>query len=462
MAILDLMKTDEERLSVLRFKIEKLNSVSPTFCLAKWAQTTTTLYNGYTHSCHHPAPHKINVEDIKNNPSGIHNTPIKILAREEMLKGIQTKECDYCWNIENLGKDHFSDRHYKSANVGMNIWQQFENIVASGSGANFAPTYLEVAFESICNFKCSYCSPDVSSRWAEEVQQHGGYKLSRNKLHHDIKWMKKIGKFPIHHSEENPYIDAFWKWWPELYKSLTTFRITGGEPLLSNNSWKIIDEIIENPRADFKFSINTNMGVPLKLVEKLIDKLNLMIDKIAEIVIYTSAESIGEQAEYSRFGMDWTLFDSNIRTFLEKANPRIRLHFMTTVNILSVSTFDKFLTHISELRKRFGKNRVSFNVSYLRWPNHQCITNLDDEQKKVFTEKMESVIDTLSKDADVNGNLYIEEINQIKRLVDFMNMTPANRTEQKNFKLFFDEYDRRRNTNLLKTFPELTTMYNEA
>ena len=43
----------------------KLDSVSSTFCLAKWLQSTTLLYNGETHSCHHPRRHKINAEDLK-------------------------------------------------------------------------------------------------------------------------------------------------------------------------------------------------------------------------------------------------------------------------------------------------------------------------------------------------------------------------------------------------------------
>jgi organic radical activating enzyme len=455
--------SNEDRLKALRERIVELNKVSPTFCLAKWAQSTTTLYNGYTHSCHHPVAHKIKVEDIQKNPAGLHNTPIKIVAREEMLKGIQTKECDYCWNIENLGKDHFSDRHYKSASSGMGIWQQLENVKASGSGENFYPAYLEVAFENICNFKCSYCAPDVSSRWTEECQQHGGYKLADGRIQHNIEWLKSVGKFPIHHSEHNPYIEAFWKWWPDLYQNLTTFRITGGEPLLTDNTWKILDYIIADPRPEFKIGINTNMGVPTKLVEKLADKLNQLQGKIREIVIYTSAESTGAQAEYSRFGMDWTLFDKNIRTFLDRAHPDIHMQFMTTVNVLSASTFDGFLRYVSELRKKYGgfqwKNRVGFGVAYLRWPFHQCMIHMDAEQKSLFGERMKAVIKELTWDPNALGTLYLEEVDQVERLVDFMNSSEPNPEEQKNFALFFDEYDRRRGTNLLKTFPELRTLY---
>lgn len=460
------MKTNKTRIEDFKIKVEQINNVSPTFCLAKWLTSTTTLYNGFTHSCHHPSSHKINIEDIKDNPAGLHNTPTKIAARQDMLNGVQTKECDYCWNIENLGKDHFSDRHYKSTNMGMNIWPNFKNVVDSGLGENIAPTYLEIAFENICNFKCSYCSPDVSSRWMEEIQEHGSYVMPSGELHHDLAWMKSVGKFPIHHKQQNEYIDTFWKWWPELYKSLSTFRITGGEPLLSDNTWKILDYVIANPRPDFKISVNTNMGIPRKLVEKLVSKLNELDGKIAEIIIFTSAESTGAQAEYSRFGMDWELFKSNVEYFLQNTKPGVKLYFMTTVNILSVSTFHEFLKYIMELRSKYGasrrNNRIGFDVAYLRWPQHQSITLLDKAQKGLFAERMKQTIADLTIGGydDVLGNLYLEETAKIERLVDFMNSVEPDKKQLLALTAFFDEYDRRRNIKFLEVFPELTDTYN--
>ena len=456
------MASNEERIKTLKHRVIKINSVSPTFCIAKWKQSTTALFNGMTHSCHHPTQHKIKIEDLDSSITSLHNTPTKMAARQDMLDGIQTKECDYCWNIENLEADHFSDRHYKSANSGMGQWQAFDEVVASGVGENINPSYMEISFESICNFKCSYCSPDVSSRWMEEIQSHGSYKLINTEQHH-LGWLKQQGRFPIHHSEHNPYIEKFWQWWPSLYESLDTFRITGGEPLLSDNTWKIIDYVIANPRPDFKLAINTNMGVPLKLVKKLCEKMNELEGKIRSFVIYTSAESIGEQAEYSRHGMNWKLFTSNIDYFYNNTSADTQLFFMTTVNVFSASTFDKFLYYIADLRKKHRSrrehNKAGFNIAYLRWPVHQCITNLDDEQKKAFEERLLKCVETLRPNDADNSSLYLEEVDQIMRLIDFMNSQPASIAEQSNFALFFDEYDKRRGTNLLATFPELEQMY---
>ena len=75
---------------------ELMNSISPSFCLAKWMQHTLYLQNGMNHSCHHPPTHKIPVEEIKNNPKALHNTQHKKKRMQQMLDGEKPSECDYC------------------------------------------------------------------------------------------------------------------------------------------------------------------------------------------------------------------------------------------------------------------------------------------------------------------------------------------------------------------------------
>lgn len=456
--------SNEGRFEQLKRKVIKINSVSPTFCTAKWLTSTTTLYNGFTHSCHHPSAHKIQLDDLDKSPSSLHNTPVKIAARKDMIDGIQTKECDYCWNIENLEGEHFSDRHYKTSNVGMGLWSRFDEVAASGVGENINPAYLEVAFESTCNFKCTYCSPDVSSRWMEEIQQHGGYQLVNGQVHHDLNWQKHIGKFPIHHKEHNPYIAKFWEWWPELFKTLNTFRITGGEPLLSQNTWKIFDYVIENPRPELKIQINSNFGVPAKLVEKMVSKINDLQEKCGDITVFTSAESVGAHAEYSRFGMDWSLFTQNVNFYLTNTPNNVKLNFMTTVDIFASASFDEFVRYVCGLRKQFdtdrANSRVGFGVNYLRWPKHQQITLLDKTQKDIFATKMRQVIVDLTQGGfEIAGNLYMEEVDQIERLIDWMYSQEPTEEELNNFRNVFEEMDSRRGTNLISTFPHLINVF---
>ena len=71
----------------LEEKRKVINSVSPSFCSAKWLQTTLYLQTGYNHSCHHPSPHKIPEDEVKANPAALHNSLFKKEQRTKMLKG---------------------------------------------------------------------------------------------------------------------------------------------------------------------------------------------------------------------------------------------------------------------------------------------------------------------------------------------------------------------------------------
>ena len=130
--------------------------------------------------------------------------------------------------------------------------------------------------------------------------------------------------------------------------------------------------------------------------------------------------------------------------------------------MLSSSTVDKLNYKFSEIRNKYQNNRqhnrAGFSVSYLRWPAHQCITHLPDDEKANFENRLRKCIDDLKPDVTKIGSLYLEE-DQINRLINFMNSEKADPKQQANFASFFDEYDKRRNVTMLQVFPELRTMY---
>jgi organic radical activating enzyme len=438
---------------------EELNRISPSMCLAKWLQTTTHLQNGFTHSCHHPIAHKIPLSEIKENPRALHNTLFKKEQRRQMLAGSRPSECSYCWTIEDLGKSHISDRTYKSADD-VYAWGHREEVVQAGADGDIDPTYFEVSFSNLCNFKCAYCSPDISSKWMEEVRTHGPYPTSTP--HNDPAWLAANGKMPIPSTEDNPYVDAFWKWWPELYRKVKVFRITGGEPLLSENTWRLLDWIEKNPKPDVRLAINTNLGVPDKLIDRLIRSCNAIRPKIDRFDIFTSCEATGKQAEYIRFGMDFEKFRANTRKFLLATDPKTRLNFMVTFNLLSVTTFKGFLGEILKLRAEFNespeRNRIPMMISYLRWPTFLDVRNLPFNLKEKYSSEYAELIKSS------HGQFYLEEQNQVERLRDYMlkagadcgdsNANEAVRN-RRDFAIFVDEYDRRRGTSFKDVFPEL-------
>jgi hypothetical protein len=449
----------------------KLNMVGCGFCLAKWTQVTMHLHNGTTHSCHHPKPHKIPLEEILSNPTALHNTKFKKEIRKEMLEDKKPDECDYCWNIENASYA-FSDRTLKSSEP----WSApfLEDILKSGWKKNYNPKYVEVSFSNTCNFKCSYCGPQYSSKWMDEINTHGPYKTSTN--YNDIEWFKKEDTMPYLASENNPYVDAFWKWWPEMYQDLHTFRITGGEPLLNKDTFKILDYIIETPTPNKKLSlcINSNLGIPKKLFDEFVIKIEKILDKelVHEFIIFTSCDTWGTQAEYIRNGFEYNLFKERIDFLLDKFKP-LTIDIMSTYNALSVPNYKYLIEDVVELKKRhhnpyrYWGSSLLLDSSYLRFPEHQSI--------KILEDKWVSAIDEQSKLVDfyeqvrtgvADGHGFTDmEINKIIRIKDWFTSSEGNKmidTNRKDFHTFITQHDIRRNTDFCKTFPELEEFYHKC
>jgi pyruvate-formate lyase-activating enzyme len=364
----------KNKMSSVGFELvkDKLDAVGCGFCLAKWTQVTMHLHNGTTHSCHHPEPHKVGLEEIKINPTALHNSKIKKQARKQMLNNERPSECQYCWNVED-NSSSFSDRTYKSSEP----WSEpyYNEISKSDWRENYNPKYVEVSFSNTCNFKCAYCGPEYSSKWMEEINEHGAYDLSFT--YNGIDRMVERNTKPYKQSEQNPYVDAFWEWFPELYSTLDTFRITGGEPLLSKDTWKVLDFIInsETPNKNLKLSINSNLGVPDELVDKLIEKLDKIIvdNKVKELIIFTSCDGYGKQSEYTRYGMDFDKLFHNIDKVLKKL-PRVTIVVMSTFNIFSIFSYEQLIKKIHKMKikhfntKRYWNSAIILDTSYLRHP----------------------------------------------------------------------------------------------
>ena len=447
----------------------QLDAVSPSFCLAKWKQVTLHLQTGHNHSCHHPKTHKTPLEELKANPSALHNTEFKKQQRDLMLQGQRPLECDYCWRVEDSSpnKQVLSDRYTKSYEP----WaQDFMQEVLDKRNENINPSYMEVSFSNVCNFKCSYCAPEISSKWMEEIKQYGAYPTSTQ--FNNLENVERQNKMPIPHKDPNPYVDAFWEWWPELYKDLRVFRITGGEPLMAKDTFKVLDYIIENPNPEIKININSNLCVPKNILDKFIEKAKRIQDKqlIKEFQVYTSCEAKGSKAEYIRHGLDYNQWLDNCRRILSEI-PNSKLTNMATYNALSVTSFQEFMQDWLQLRREFmtgpeRRNPISLDVSYLRWPWHQNIFILP----KPYIKMIESQVTWMYHNKEVGdwpplcGNgFYDHEINRMKRIY-YVAKQGADQSfnvkqSQQDFVKFVDEHDKRRGTNFLHTFPEMAGLY---
>ena len=440
---------------------ENLNSVSCTFCAAKWYNASLHLGHGYTNSCHLPLPHPIDLEEIKTNPSALHNTKIKKEARKMMLEGKRPAECSYCWKIEDIGRNNVSDRVFKSKIYSEEDIKKLKDLPWD---ADVMLKTVEISFDRTCNFACSYCNAGYSTTWGKDIQNNGPYQKfktsSAGAYQSDGSWAEKYGK----DSDNNPYVAAFLEWWPELSQHLQEIRVTGGEPSQSHNFWDFIETMKKYPSKNLRFAVNSNLGVNEKSIQRLIDATHEL--DIKEFDLYTSCEAFGEQAEYIRDGLNYQQWRANLVNFLENANPKTfrALTIMMTINSLCLFSIIDFLEDMKLLKAKYGHHRPNLDLNILRWPAFMSPLALPDDVKIKLRSDLVKWYDE-NKDSD----LFVEgEKAQLERLIDYLDVVQKGHTTTENdkellfhdFKSFYEQYDIRRNKDFRKTFPELVDWYN--
>jgi len=437
---------------------KNLNSISCSFCAAKWYNVSLHLGHGFTNSCHLPLPHPIDLEKIKVNPSALHNTDFKKEIRKMMLEGIKPAECSYCWKIEDIGRNNISDRVYKSQ---IYTEEEIEALKDLPWDADITPKTIEVSFDRTCNFACSYCNSGYSTTWGKDIKKNGAYQkfktTSAGAYYADGSWSEIYGK----HNENNPYVAAFLEWWPDITKTLQEIRVTGGEPTLSHNFWQFMDEVKKYPSPNLRVAINSNLGVRQELITKLINVTN-EID-VKEFDIYTSCEAYGAQAEYIRDGLNYKVWRKNLVQVIESANIR-QVVIMMTINSLCLFSITEFLDDMLELKAKYGWNKPIVDFNILRWPAFMSPLTLPNDIKHDLHGKLSMWWRKNKKNPLIN----MHEGAQIQRLIDYIEVVNRghNTTEMDmemqfhDFKSFYTQHDKRRNKNFVKTFPELEDWYN--
>jgi organic radical activating enzyme len=393
------------------------------------------------------------VDDVKSNPKALHNTQKKKMEREMMQKGERPSGCEYCWKIEDIGRDNISDRVYKTVIYND---EDLNYAFRTPASTDIDLQTLEIAFDRTCQFACSYCNPAFSSSWVRDIKQHGPYTnlVSDGRNHfthaHDSSQLYKFG-------ETNPYVEAFHKWWEsDLHRTLKELRVTGGEPLMSGETWKLIEWFKTNKgKSQTRLALNSNLGPQVD-----IDRLLESIDGV-EVDLYTSNEAIGLQAEYIRDGLNFNNWAHNVERLLDSKKFR-GLHVMCTINALCLDSIDSFLKMVWEWKLEYGKDSINFSLNILRFPSFQSPLVLPDNIRTQYKTKLQDFY-TAYKDEKV---FHEYELNQLQRLIDYLDVvkTPhmgaaEQSVLQQDFKKFYTQYDQRRNKNFTETFTALADWY---
>jgi hypothetical protein len=438
----------------IEYKRRVIDIKSDSFCGAKWYNATIWLGSGMTTSCHHPLPHKVSVEDAEANPKALHNTAKKKSERGMMQRGERPQGCEYCWKIEDIGRDNVSDRVYKTV---IYSDEDLDDAYHTPADQDVDLQTLEIAFDRTCQFACSYCNPAFSSTWVRDIKQHGAYTglVSDGRNHfthaHDSSQLYTF-------NDRNPYVDAFFQWWEsDLHRTLKELRITGGEPLMSGYTWKLLDWFQQNRgRSQTRLAINSNLGMEYDVIERAINAC-----EDVELDLYTSNESIGPHAEYIRDGLNYGQWTDNMERIMQSKKLR-GLHVMCTINALCLESLPEFLTYLMLWKQDHGSDFPNFTLNILRFPSFQSPLVLPDHIRMRHRDRLQAWLDRWTD----NVMMHEHERNHMQRLIDYLDVVKTPHSDafdmprlHNDFKQFYEQYDRRRGKNFRRTFPALSEWY---
>lgn len=392
------------------------DNISDTFCLAKFHEATIWLYSSKMASCHHTP-----LFPVGENVINFYNTPPKRQQQDLMLKGERPVECNYCWNLEKQGLT--SDRELKS--LGFQNFLTPENYL--DRNYNFKPKALELAFQNTCNLACSYCSPSFSTEWINDIKKFGMYE----NIDSDVKRHYSRGV------DNNVPVDmyVFWDWFDSVINELESIRITGGEPLLHEETFKTFSKVLEvNPNIECV--VHTNLCQKPTIINRFIDS----IKKLKKMRINISNESSGEIAEFIRDGMIYDEWLHNVERLMLETNADLSIS--TTLTSLALTGLDDLYKDIIYLRKSNKTNRPYISINFATYPLFQSFAALSYNERVFYQNKYKTLYENIKND------LLPIERNIFPRLISMLDPSLVNENYQKyknDSKNFFSQYTKRRN-----------------
>ena len=394
-------------------------------CQSKWSWSTLYLNRSVTLSCHRASSSPLTVDNFYN----FHNTDRKLADRQMMLDGEWPGHgCEYCQKIEQTGG--FSDRMLHNTISDLSPVELEEDPTV----LSINPTVLEVFFDNTCNLSCLYCSPQESSKIAEENKKFGLFDSHGVRL------------IPLKEKHSKALAPEFWKWMDTGFQNLKRFHFLGGEPFLQKELDTLIDFIESHPNPQCELNLISNLVIPKARLEKYIERFKkLIVDKkIKRLDMTASIDCWGPAQEYIRYGIDLAVWKENFEYLLSQK--WIKLNINQTISGLSVKYIPELLTLLAEWKKvRYVGHYFSVTEP---WPSY-LRPNIFG--KDVFANDFKHIVSLM-------GTVKEEEKTAIQYMTSIGNeieIHDRNTVELKKLLIFLNEKDRRHNTNWPETFPWL-------
>lgn len=349
--------------------------------------------------------------------------------RMKMLNDEYVENCNQCYERETGGG---------SLRLGSNAsWAYlYDRLVKpsleNGELKELHMAYFDVRFSNICNFKCRGCSPELSSAWLGDHEKLYNYKSDRDKL---------ISIMP------NPNA------WSELVRFLPAVEVAyfaGGEPLIMDEHYLILEELIKLGKTKTRLSYNTNMS-NLKFRNKEVTEY---WNQFEHVSVGVSIDDIGARGEYFRSGSNWNKIIENIMT-VQKKCPHVIFSINCTVSMFNVY----YLPEIHKEAFDLGIIRLGdFFSNLLIDPHEYRVHVIPLEARKKIAQKLTSYMKVINLGHMETDPMGVMKLNfAFQSVVKFL-LEGEEKSTLELFRKLNDRLDEIRNEDFAKVYPELVSL----
>jgi MoaA/NifB/PqqE/SkfB family radical SAM enzyme len=346
--------TDLVRPTELTESEQFLLTESRTFCIYPWIHLHA-YPTGEAYPCCHAEMGVGQVGDCRKNTLAEiwQDTPMQQL-REDMLSETPNVACGRCYEQEANG--FFSGRKSANKHHGHHVKKLKEN--------PFEMTYWDIRFSNLCNLKCRSCGHIFSSQWyQDQAKLAGGNWKDRNTV------LNYAGRTELDMWEQlEPHLDYV----EQIY-------FAGGEPLLMEEHYNILEELVRRKRFDVRLIYNTNF-THTELKGKSVFEYWKQFDSVA---IGASLDDSGTRGEYIRKGTDWAAVEQNRQDMLSIC-PEVDFYISPTLSIMNA-------WHLPDFHRDWVERGLiraqDLNVNILQDPLHYRIDIAPAEYKAQLLAK---------------------------------------------------------------------------
>lgn len=273
--------------------------------------------------------------------------------RRDMLSETPHAACTRCYEQEESG--FFSGRKSANKHHGHHIKKLEAN--------PFEMTYWDIRFSNLCNLRCRSCGHIFSSQWyQDQAKLAGGDWKERNTV------LNYAGRTETDMWEQlEPHLDYV----EQIY-------FAGGEPLLMEEHYNILEELVRRGRTDVRLIYNTNF-THTDLKGRSVFEYWKQFQSVA---VGASLDGHGKPAEYIRKGTVWADVIKNRHDML-RICPQVDFYISPTLSILNARHLPGF--HREWVAAGLIRPQ-DLNVNILQDPAHYRIDIAPAEYKAELTE----------------------------------------------------------------------------